>query len=103
MWGTFLCALLVLFAMAAKTALYQTHHRSVQTLTAAKVWAGKESVPTPAVQAPVLPAACLLAFIFLLFAPMEKMLQPVSRRAAKGLPQAIYSPPLAVRPPPSIQ
>ncbi|MBS1815667.1 MAG: hypothetical protein JSS87_12390 [Acidobacteria bacterium] len=103
LWGTFLCALLFVFAMAAKTALYQTHHNHVQSLTAAKVWSGKESIPASAAQAQVLPAASLAACVIVLFAAPQRRFRQIYRKTVRVLLRTSYSPPLDVRPPPLIQ
>jgi Na+/proline symporter len=99
-FGLMLCALLCLFAIGTKTAVYRPHQEQVKNLTSAKVWQSSRlpSVASiPMVQAPVLLALALL----MLMATFT-----VSRAALPEQPAFAsrnwYDPALAVRPPPSI-
>lgn len=101
--GVFLCALLCVFAVAAKTALYNPHPHKVQVLTSTKVWKGSGTAADVAdsVDAKV-PAMLAVAALVLLLgaAPDEQKLAPV-RTAVRRFRPRYVSPATAVRPPPT--
>jgi hypothetical protein len=97
-FGLLLCALLCLFAIGAKTAVYRPHQEQVKNLTSAKAWQNNE-VPSPLstpVQAPVLLMASLM-----LLATFTVIRKARSEQPAIA-PRSWFCPALAVRPPPSI-
>ncbi|HZL29248.1 MAG TPA: hypothetical protein VFC39_22170 [Acidobacteriaceae bacterium] len=97
-FGLILCALLCLFAIGAKTAVYRQHQEQVANLTATKVWQNTE-VPSPLstpVQAPVLLAMALLLMVTSTVTREARLEQP--SLAARNW----FFPALAVRPPPVI-
>ena len=99
-FGLLLCALLCLFAIGAKTAVYRQHQEQVKNLTSAKVWQDSQLPSTasmPAVQAPVL-LAVVLSMLLVTFTVTREARSEQPALAARNW----FSPALAVRPPPSI-
>ena len=97
-FGLLLCALLCLFAIGAKMAVYRPHQEQVKNLTAAKAWQNNE-VPSPLstpVQTPVLLMALLMLVVT--FTVTREALPERPTFASRNW----YDPALAVRPPPSI-
>ena len=97
-FGLILCALLCLFAIGAKTAVYRPHQEQVKNLTSAKAWQNNE-VPSPLstpVQAPVLLAMALLLMVT--FTVTREALPEQPAFASRNW----FDHALAVRPPPSI-
>ncbi len=100
--GAMLCALLFVFALAAKTAPYHTQHVQAKHLASTKV---KQSpvVTAPAVTAPVARAGFLFFVPLLLLLPVAAS---VMRRRRTQTPAVVpvkgSTPRLTVRPPPTI-
>lgn len=100
--GVFLCALLCAFAVAAKTALYDTHPHRMQALTATKVWKGTGTAADVADHVSEVPAT--LAIVAVVFGlTVLPAVQPFAfaqpRRRFAPWPYASLA--LAVRPPPA--
>ncbi|MEO7027927.1 MAG: hypothetical protein ABI147_00795 [Acidobacteriaceae bacterium] len=103
MFGLTLCALLLFFAVGAKTAVYHQHQSQVKALTSAKVWENDRTAS--AVPTPSLPTTVLVSFSVTLFALAAMVLGPRQLRFERQpvVPASRRSwPDLAVRPPPSI-
>jgi hypothetical protein len=100
MFGLMLCALLFLFAIGAKTAVYRAHQEQVKNLTSAKVWQNSElpsATSVPVFQAPVLLAVALLLLAITFTVTRESRFEQPAFASASW-----FCPALAVRPPPSI-
>lgn len=102
--GVFLCALLCVFAVAAKTALYETHPHRMQALTATKVWKGTGTAADVAdhvvSQLPAVLAIVAVAFAFTLLPAVR--LQAIAKPCGCDAPWPYPSPASAVRPPPAV-
>ncbi|HEY5328729.1 MAG TPA: hypothetical protein VIJ79_02495 [Acidobacteriaceae bacterium] len=98
-FGLMLCALLCLFAIGAKTAVYRQHQEQVKNLTSAKAWQNNE---VPSTQSAPVPAPALLAFALLMLMMTVTVARDLPSEQPMVAARSWFCPALAVRPPPSI-
>jgi hypothetical protein len=97
--GLLLCALAVVFAVSAKTALYRPNQKEVRALTSSKMWQNnaQRNDAEGTVLAPV-PVA--FAILFLTFAVPSVVVTGASSEQDEARKTAWFSTSLSVRPPP---
>ena len=100
LFGVMLCSLLFIFAVNAKTALYRSHQREVNSLTSTKVWQNEQlTTAASPVVAQVAPTLLLLLLLPLLPAPVLSQTTRLEPPLAES--SNWFSSCLSVRPPPA--
>ena len=99
--GVFLCLLMCLFAIAAKTALYHPHQKQNQALTAAKMWSGRNASATsvPSVKIATTVVVLVALPVFCVATPRTGFPEP---EGVAEPDRVWFSPTLFERPPPFV-
>jgi hypothetical protein len=99
--GLLLCALTLVFAASAKTALYRPDQREVRALTSTKI-CQNNAVPDDAGPTVLSPAPVLFAILLLMFVTSRGVIDLARPEETAIRKNAWFTTSLSVRPPPTI-